>query len=163
MVVGADGEQNIVTNRALGDILETCLGCELIEEVCEMVSCSNDDISWARKVDMENGNIEACAHESDVEPEQDKYLSVKEKRNRDCAVKKSTKVGKKNVSFELIDYSPSDSDIARMQKLTMSARKTLELGKRLGMEIIGDEEEVVAELVGLGVKAVLDFCFVEIG
>ncbi|KAK8686667.1 hypothetical protein V6N13_125690 [Hibiscus sabdariffa] len=167
MDVDADGEQNLVTNHALGGILDMGLGCELTKEVCEMVSCSNHNISWARRVDMENGNIDAFAHESDSEPEQvnlfselqdqrfrrkyvsitelqDKYLSVKEKRKRDRAMKKSKEVGKENVSFELVDYSPSDSDIARMQKLTISVRKTLELGKKLGMEIISDEEEVLA-------------------
>ncbi|KAK8527026.1 hypothetical protein V6N12_054254 [Hibiscus sabdariffa] len=70
MAVEADGEQNIVTNRALGDILDMGLGCELTEELCEMILCSNDDISWARKVDLTNGNMEVFVPESDAEPEQ---------------------------------------------------------------------------------------------
>ncbi|KAK8494107.1 hypothetical protein V6N12_031819 [Hibiscus sabdariffa] len=50
---------------------------------------------------------------------------------------------------EITDGSPTYSDIARKQILTKSARKTLALGKKVGFHFIGDEEEVVNELVNL--------------
>ncbi|KAL4348077.1 hypothetical protein GQ457_17G002540 [Hibiscus cannabinus] len=68
-------------------------------------------------------------------------LSVKEKRKRGRALKKCKKVGERNVPSELVVYSPTDSDIARMQNLRKEARVTLELGKILGIEFVGDEEE----------------------
>ncbi|KAK8589526.1 hypothetical protein V6N13_088352 [Hibiscus sabdariffa] len=73
-----------VASKPACDILNMSLGCELIKEACEMVPCSNDNISWARRVDMENGNTEAFAHESDDESEQVNMfpeLQVLNKRN----------------------------------------------------------------------------------
>ncbi|KAK8633860.1 hypothetical protein V6N13_014695 [Hibiscus sabdariffa] len=42
-----------------------------------------------------------------------------------------------------------ESDIARKKILTRSARKALELGKILWVQIIGNEEDVMEELVRL--------------
>ncbi|KAK8671540.1 hypothetical protein V6N13_038134 [Hibiscus sabdariffa] len=62
--------------------------------------------------------------------------------------KKNKNRGNESSLFELIDYSPTESDIARKQILTKSARKALALGKRLGVEIIRNKE-VVEELMNL--------------
>ncbi|KAK8538098.1 hypothetical protein V6N12_044236 [Hibiscus sabdariffa] len=100
------------------DIRNMGLGSELNEELYEMIPCSNVGISWAKRVDMANGNTEAYAIESKAErkqdnffPElqdlrsrrkyvfvaelQDKSLSAKEKRKKDCALKKNKKTGKR--------------------------------------------------------------------
>ncbi|KAK8553802.1 hypothetical protein V6N13_072739 [Hibiscus sabdariffa] len=50
-------------------------------------------------------------------------------------------------------YSISDSDIqVRGNTLLEEAKKTLATRKVLGIEIIGDEDEAVAELVSLAEK-----------
>ncbi|KAK8603641.1 hypothetical protein V6N13_096115 [Hibiscus sabdariffa] len=46
------------------DIRNMGLGSELNEELYEMIPCSNVGISWAKRVDMANGNTEAYAIES---------------------------------------------------------------------------------------------------
>ncbi|KAL4320229.1 hypothetical protein GQ457_18G023790 [Hibiscus cannabinus] len=72
---------------------------------------------------------------------QDKALSNLERKNRDRAFKRN-KVSKKTLtSSELSGRSLSDSDLM----VRWEARKTLKLGKSLGMKIIGDEEEVVRD------------------
>ncbi|KAK8595991.1 hypothetical protein V6N12_064495 [Hibiscus sabdariffa] len=174
--VDGDGEREEITNRALGDILNMGLGSELNEDLCEKSLCSKEGLSWARKVDLANGKTDAYDFEREVHLEQesifpelsdykfrrkyasiaeiqDKALSVKEKRKRDRALKKCKKVGERNVPSELVDYSPTDSDIARMQNLKKEARATLELGKKLGVEFVGDEEEVVVELVRIEMES----------
>ncbi|KAL4388053.1 hypothetical protein GQ457_09G007190 [Hibiscus cannabinus] len=82
---------------------------------------------------------------------QDKFLSENEKRKRDRALRREKKKKKndfnKEVS-EIEDRSLSDVDLlTRQDILAREARKTLQLGKSLGMEIHGDEEEVIRELV----------------
>ncbi|KAK9032491.1 hypothetical protein V6N11_056752 [Hibiscus sabdariffa] len=130
-----------------------------IVEECEMVSNYND-LSWAVRVDMENGNMEAV--------ERDR---LRKKKKRDRALKKSKKAGQAVAPRKAEVHIPIDLDIARNQILTKSiknkierrnsdmklcgeglyeeARKALELGKSLGMQIIGNEEEVVEEMVRL--------------
>ncbi|KAK8514887.1 hypothetical protein V6N12_001054 [Hibiscus sabdariffa] len=61
---------------------------------------------------------------------QDKALSVKEKKRRDRAIKRNNRLEKEKTSLEVEATSPTNSDIARKQILTRSARKTLALGKR---------------------------------
>ncbi|KAL4279935.1 hypothetical protein GQ457_03G001440 [Hibiscus cannabinus] len=86
---------------------------------------------------------------------QDKALSNLERKNRDRAFKRN-KVSKKTLtSSELSGRSLSDSDLmVRWDVLTREARKTLKLGKSLGMKIIGDEEEVVRDIALLDARRV---------
>ncbi|KAL4369597.1 hypothetical protein GQ457_05G034860 [Hibiscus cannabinus] len=81
---------------------------------------------------------------------QDKALTKWERKKRDKALKKN-KLNKKDLLVsELSGRSLSDSDLAtRWNAATKEARKVLKLGKRLGMEIIGDEQEVVKEIARL--------------
>ncbi|KAK8661050.1 hypothetical protein V6N13_051952 [Hibiscus sabdariffa] len=72
--VDADGKNDIVTNQALEDIRNIGLGNEFNEELYEMIPCSNVGISWAKRVDMANGNTEAYAIESEAEPEQENFF-----------------------------------------------------------------------------------------
>ncbi|KAL4309673.1 hypothetical protein GQ457_01G050700 [Hibiscus cannabinus] len=52
------------------------------------------------------------------------------------------------VCSEIEDISLSDADLRAHQNILIrEARKTLQLGKRLGMKICGNEEEVIRELV----------------
>ncbi|KAL4369203.1 hypothetical protein GQ457_05G027280 [Hibiscus cannabinus] len=83
---------------------------------------------------------------------QDKALTDWERKKRDKALKKN-KLKKEDLSVsELSGRSLSNSDfVARWIVATREARKALKLGKRLGMEIIGDEQEVVKELARLEV------------
>ncbi|KAL4325900.1 hypothetical protein GQ457_11G030350 [Hibiscus cannabinus] len=174
--VDGNNEREVITNRALGDILNMGLSSELNEDLCEMGPCSKEGLSWARKVDSANGKTEAYDFEREVDLEQesmfpelldykfrrkyasiaeihDKALSVKEKRKRDRALKKCRKMGERNVPSELVD--PIDSDIARMQNLKKEAKATIELGKKLGVEFVGDEEEVVVELVRIEMETLI--------
>ncbi|KAL4273577.1 hypothetical protein GQ457_13G001680 [Hibiscus cannabinus] len=85
---------------------------------------------------------------------QDKALTVWERKKRDKALKKN-KLNKKDLMVsELSGRSLSYSDFAaRWDAATREARKALKLGKRLGMKIVGDEQEVVKELARLEVAA----------
>ncbi|KAK8625983.1 hypothetical protein V6N13_133638 [Hibiscus sabdariffa] len=60
--VDANGKNDIVTNQALEDMRNMGLDSELNEELYEMIPCSNVGISWAKRVDMANGNTEAYAN-----------------------------------------------------------------------------------------------------
>ncbi|KAL4385455.1 hypothetical protein GQ457_15G026480 [Hibiscus cannabinus] len=86
---------------------------------------------------------------------QDKAFSNLERKNRDRVFKRN-KVSKKTLtSSELSGRSLSDSDLmVRWDVLTREARKTLKLGKSLGMKIIGDEEEVVRDIALLDARRV---------
>ncbi|KAK8524690.1 hypothetical protein V6N13_015700 [Hibiscus sabdariffa] len=76
-------------------------------------------------------------------------LSEKEKKRRDRALKKCKKIKKTKVNPEIFTYSPTDSDIARKQILTLAARKTLSVGKRVGFQFIGNGDDVIEDLVEL--------------
>ncbi|KAL4303253.1 hypothetical protein GQ457_10G003750 [Hibiscus cannabinus] len=79
---------------------------------------------------------------------QDKALTSLEKKKRDRAKRKKKNKFNELQDSELDGRSLSDSDIhARREALTKEARKTLALGKNLGMEIQGFEEEVIQEIV----------------
>ncbi|KAK9005185.1 hypothetical protein V6N11_042630 [Hibiscus sabdariffa] len=79
---------------------------------------------------------------------QDKVLSVKEKR-RVRAFKKGKSYRKEDKVVDVVDDSPSESDIVRNQTLIRSARKKLELDKSLGVQTIGNEDDIVKELVDI--------------
>ncbi|KAK8519172.1 hypothetical protein V6N12_012398 [Hibiscus sabdariffa] len=183
----------IVSERALEDVQAMGLLNDNIVEECKMVSNYND-ISWAARVDMTNGNMEAIERDETCKDDQtsffpelqdhqfrrkfislaemqDQFLSTKEKKKRDRALKKFKKAGQTVAPKEAEVHIPTDSDFARNQIRTKStknkfesrnsdmklcdeglyeeAKKTLELGKSLGMQIIGNEEEAVEEMVRL--------------
>ncbi|KAK8694731.1 hypothetical protein V6N13_072276 [Hibiscus sabdariffa] len=154
----------IVSERALEDVQAMRLLNDNIVEECGMVSNYND-ISWAARVDMENGNMEAIERDEACKDDQTK------KKKRDRALKKFKKVGQDVAPKEAEVHIPTDSDIARNQIRTKStknkfesrnsdmklcdeglyeeAKKALELGKSMGIQIIGNEEEAVEEMVRL--------------
>ncbi|KAK8530877.1 hypothetical protein V6N12_013377 [Hibiscus sabdariffa] len=99
----------------------------------------------------------------------DKYLSNKEKKRRDKLIKKkSKKPAQFSFGRDSVIHVPTDSDIARNRIITKSvkekmerrnsdkkisdeamyleAKEALKLGKKLGMQISGNEE-VIEELV----------------
>ncbi|KAL4366938.1 hypothetical protein GQ457_05G003470 [Hibiscus cannabinus] len=150
--VDCDGEREVITNRALGDILNMGLGSELNEDLCEMALCCKEGLTWARKVDLANSKTNTYDFEREVDLEHESmFPELLDYKDR--ALKKCKQVGERNVPSELVDYSPTDLDIARMQNLKKEARATLELGKKLGVQIVGDEEEVVAELVRIEMES----------
>ncbi|KAK8603143.1 hypothetical protein V6N13_085336 [Hibiscus sabdariffa] len=69
--VDDDDEREVITNRSLGDILNMGLGSELNEDLCELGPCSTEGLSWARKVDLANGKIDAYDFEREVDLEQE--------------------------------------------------------------------------------------------
>ncbi|KAK8976625.1 hypothetical protein V6N11_057225 [Hibiscus sabdariffa] len=84
---------------------------------------------------------------------QDRFLSEAEKRKR-VRIKKHLK--KKEIEetiSELEGRSITDSDIeARKDFLLKEARKTLDIGKKVGIEFIGDEQEGEVVVMGMGVS-----------
>ncbi|KAL4387306.1 hypothetical protein GQ457_09G025340 [Hibiscus cannabinus] len=69
--VDGNNEREVITNRALGDILNMGLGSELNEDLCEMGPCPKEGLSWARKVDLANGKTDAYDFEREVDLEQE--------------------------------------------------------------------------------------------
>ncbi|KAL4272375.1 hypothetical protein GQ457_13G028830 [Hibiscus cannabinus] len=125
----------IVFERALEDVQAMGLLNDNIVEECEMVSNYND-ISWAARVDKTNGNMdaierdEACKNDqTSFFPElqdhqfrrkfislaemQDQFLSTKEKKKKDRALKKFKKTGQAVAPKEAEVHILTDSDIAR--------------------------------------------------
>ncbi|KAK9007435.1 hypothetical protein V6N11_074359 [Hibiscus sabdariffa] len=79
---------------------------------------------------------------------QDKVLSEQERKKRDRALRR-VKKSKNDIELsEISGRSLSDSDLtAKWNAAVKEARKTLEFGKRVGFQIVGDESEAVRELV----------------
>ncbi|KAL4310349.1 hypothetical protein GQ457_01G030280 [Hibiscus cannabinus] len=159
-----------MTNRVLEDISnmglagegvlnhspkEHNVGCDR-EEVLELAE-NERDLRWVTEVDRVNGVCDTEDHflrvgsdgvseDADI---QDRVLSENEKRKRDRAIRrvKKKKYALSKVCSEIEDISLSDADLRAHQNILIrEARKTLQLGKRLGMNICGNEEEVIREL-----------------
>ncbi|KAK8625926.1 hypothetical protein V6N13_057081 [Hibiscus sabdariffa] len=117
-------------------------------EDCEMVSNYND-ISWAARVDMTNGNMEAIERDEASKDDQtsfipelqvhqfrrmfislaemqDQFRSAKEKKKRDRALNKSKRAGQAVAPMEAEVHIPTDSDIARNQIHTKSKKNKFE-------------------------------------
>ncbi|KAL4333268.1 hypothetical protein GQ457_07G010490 [Hibiscus cannabinus] len=81
---------------------------------------------------------------------QDKALSTTDRRKRDQALKKFKSRGNDLDYYELSGRSLSDSDLAaKWVSATKEAKKTLKLEKKLGVQVVGDEQDVVKELISL--------------
>ncbi|KAL4303527.1 hypothetical protein GQ457_10G010910 [Hibiscus cannabinus] len=81
---------------------------------------------------------------------QDSVLSLAEKRKRDVALKKLQNKSQAELDSEIENRSLSDSDLkAVWSRHLKDARKSLKLGKKLGIQFIGDEEEVLKEISSL--------------
>ncbi|KAK8523411.1 hypothetical protein V6N12_047931 [Hibiscus sabdariffa] len=80
----------------------------------------------------------------------DQVLSKAEKKKKDRALRRKKKVESNLAASELDGRSLTDSDLqTRKYILTLESRKALELGKDLGIQSQGDEEEVIRDLVRL--------------
>ncbi|KAK9032247.1 hypothetical protein V6N11_056521 [Hibiscus sabdariffa] len=113
------------------------------------VPVTNHKLSWEESVDFANSVQEPPnVHAKEVENSGYSFPETQKKRG-DRALKKCKKIRKTKVILEIVDYSPTDSDIARKHILTRAARKTLAIGKRVGFQIIGNEEDVIEDLVEL--------------
>ncbi|KAK9046317.1 hypothetical protein V6N11_052209 [Hibiscus sabdariffa] len=81
---------------------------------------------------------------------QDKVLSEKEKKKRDRAIPREKKNAKSCEFSELFGRSLSESDLVQHWEIvSKKEKKALEVGKSLGVEIDGNEEEVIRELADL--------------
>ncbi|KAK8484834.1 hypothetical protein V6N11_057064 [Hibiscus sabdariffa] len=70
-----------------------------------------------------------------------RYASMIELQEKAITVK-----GKKKARLEVDGSSPTNSDIARKQILTQAARKAMALDKHLGVEFIGDDDEILSKV-----------------
>ncbi|KAK8511886.1 hypothetical protein V6N13_073718 [Hibiscus sabdariffa] len=68
------GTGEFVTERALDDDRSLGFSNKDIEVECEMVQCSNKDISWEVSVDLANGNKEADDRSQDCVEEQQSFF-----------------------------------------------------------------------------------------
>ncbi|XP_039036026.1 uncharacterized protein LOC120172691 [Hibiscus syriacus] len=79
---------------------------------------------------------------------QNNFLSDIERKKRNRVIKKSKPGLERKKSVEIDVQSLSDSGISNRRKvLIREAERTLNLGKSLGITIIGDEKEFIDELV----------------
>ncbi|KAK8693995.1 hypothetical protein V6N13_071559 [Hibiscus sabdariffa] len=84
---------------------------------------------------------------------QEGSLTEAEKRRRDRARRRQKKKDKGESPSELEGRSISDSDIqARKEILLLEAQRTLEVGKKVGIEFIGNKKAVKEELIALAEK-----------
>ncbi|KAL4387762.1 hypothetical protein GQ457_09G013100 [Hibiscus cannabinus] len=75
---------------------------------------------------------------------QDKALSVLERKKKERAIRKERKKAKSQEVSELSGRSLSDSDLmARWESATKEARNAMELGKKVGIQFVGDERQMV--------------------
>ncbi|KAH1057720.1 hypothetical protein J1N35_035785 [Gossypium stocksii] len=83
---------------------------------------------------------------------QDKVLSSKEKLRRDRG-KKKDKSKATSGEEKIVNISLSDSDISNRRKVILKeAKLTWELGKKLGLRVIGDERDVIEDILRLEVQ-----------
>ncbi|KAL4324756.1 hypothetical protein GQ457_11G000030 [Hibiscus cannabinus] len=84
---------------------------------------------------------------------QDKVLSKLERRKRDRVLKRIKKKGKENEQPELEGCTVTDSDLQERRRILLrEAKKTLATGSLCGIEIRGDVNEAVEELISLAEK-----------
>ncbi|KAL4312316.1 hypothetical protein GQ457_01G010310 [Hibiscus cannabinus] len=84
---------------------------------------------------------------------QDKVLSELERRKRDRVLKRIKKKGKENEKPELEGCSVTDLDLQERRRILLrEAKKTLATGSLCGIEIRGDVNEAVEELISLAEK-----------
>ncbi|KAK8495374.1 hypothetical protein V6N13_134083 [Hibiscus sabdariffa] len=87
-------------------------------------------------------------YKEDLLKESDPTLA--EKRKKEVALKKSKAISQEEMETEIDGRSLSDSDQkAIWSRHSKESRKTLKLGKKLGLQFIGDEEEVLKEISSL--------------
>ncbi|KAK8548751.1 hypothetical protein V6N12_061657 [Hibiscus sabdariffa] len=83
----------------------------------------------------------------------EKGLSEADRRKRDRIKKHIKKKGISEETTELEGCSITESDMqARRNYLLVETTKTLEVGKKVGIEFIGDENEVVKDLISIAEK-----------
>ncbi|KAL4360492.1 hypothetical protein GQ457_04G009240 [Hibiscus cannabinus] len=81
---------------------------------------------------------------------QNKSLTDSERRKRDRALKRRKWSKHLLEESELSGKSLSDSDINnRISKMVSEAKQVLKLGKKIGCNIVGDEDEFINDLVDL--------------
>lgn len=79
---------------------------------------------------------------------QDFVLTSKDKQKRDRGARKSKGKGDSRIDDSIANLSLPDSDISNRRKVILKeAKKTWEVGKRLGFSVQGDEEMVIEELM----------------
>ncbi|KAH1091961.1 hypothetical protein J1N35_019218 [Gossypium stocksii] len=87
---------------------------------------------------------------------QDIVLTKKQKRMRDRGAGNSKGKGASNLDESIINLSLSDSDISNRRRVILrEAKKTWEVGKRLGFRMQGDEKVIIKEIIrleGIGLR-----------
>ncbi|KAK8557906.1 hypothetical protein V6N12_010129 [Hibiscus sabdariffa] len=140
---------DILTNRAIDDL--DCMGFGQKP----MDKSGIGKSVWAKKIDNKvnahiSGNEKTDPAHLNL---QDKALSTMDQRKRDRALKKFKSRGNDLDYSNLSGRSLSDSDLAaRWVAATKEAKKTLKLGKKFGVQVVRDEQDVVKELTSLEIK-----------
>ncbi|KAL4387533.1 hypothetical protein GQ457_09G008630 [Hibiscus cannabinus] len=106
--------------------------------------------SWEAAVDEQNKGGTRINFLGKTEFSENKALTEVEKRKRDRGTRKEKKEDKCQVESELSSRSLSDSDIATRRDIqTREARKALQIGKRIGIQIVGDESAAISDIAGI--------------
>lgn len=75
-------------------------------------------------------------------------LTTKEKLKRDRGMRKSKGKGDSGIDESITNLSLSDSDINNRRKVILrEAKKTWEVGKKLGFSVLVDNEIVIEEIM----------------
>ncbi|KAK8492445.1 hypothetical protein V6N11_034856 [Hibiscus sabdariffa] len=133
--------------EALGEV-ERTLG----EDECESLSdrelnCGEVERVFFPEIVSKKPTKKRCGS---LKQFQDSSISMKERKRRDKAAKKGIQFNSTGEALELSGRSLSDSDLVLHNEiLTKKAKEALALGKRLGVEIEGNEEGALKELVRL--------------
>ncbi|KAK8569712.1 hypothetical protein V6N13_046758 [Hibiscus sabdariffa] len=110
----------------------------------------SNDVAVESDVEMVHETVLAGNFGSWAKDIQDKVLNEAERKKRDRTIKKLKKKEKFSEKPELEGRSLSDPDLkARWDFCTNEAKRALKVGKDLGIQIRGDENEVVDELTRL--------------
>ncbi|KAL4279899.1 hypothetical protein GQ457_03G014630 [Hibiscus cannabinus] len=125
-------------------------------EIDEEVSFEEDSVSEYEEAYLDSTNFGRLSKNQKIKEQrfgslveiQDKVLTDSERKNRDKAKKRIKKKNKASEKSELEGISLTDSDMqARRRILINEAKKTLEVGRLIGFEIEGEENEAIMELV----------------
>ncbi|KAE8701642.1 PHD finger family protein [Hibiscus syriacus] len=93
--------------------------------------------SWASRTDRDNNALNAnCSLGAKKRSSIQKF-----QKKSDCAIKRNKKKRKKAERIEVVKASLSDSDLrSRWECQKGEAKKALDLGKKIGIKIIGEQE-----------------------
>ncbi|KAK8648763.1 hypothetical protein V6N13_129506 [Hibiscus sabdariffa] len=161
--IGLDTEL-IATNGRATDIKELVNGCKekRVEPKRSWATVVEDLVNSGQALSKIDQEVNSSETEPEIEhfdfPEDKKGkrnsdISESERRKRDRALKRR-KWNKLHLDeSEISGKSLSDSDISnRVSKLVKEAKHVLKVGKKMGFNIVGEENDIINDLVELELK-----------